>query len=196
VVIVLLGVGAIVFGCSTPQQRYRALSVFFDGVPDPDAAAKLAAQPRKNATGQTVYLHKPYEDKNCNACHPNTSDIFARAKVSADVCMKCHSSVQAEHKIIHGPVAAQECFYCHSPHHSIQPHLLKTAQPKLCTQCHAVATLSVTPPEHLDAKVDCISCHSGHGGADRRFLRIAQATPASVATQPSRAPPAAKEVRP
>jgi predicted CXXCH cytochrome family protein len=171
----------IIFGCADARQRYRVLSVFFDGVPDPDA--KLISRTHRTAAGQRVYLHKPYEDKKCDSCHQNTSDIFARAKVSPDACAKCHASVQTEHKIIHGPVASNLCLYCHSPHHSIQPHLLKTATPKLCVQCHE--TLSPNPPEHLDPKSDCLSCHSGHGGNDRRFL-LAQRPTTAPATQPER----------
>jgi predicted CXXCH cytochrome family protein len=186
-VTVALFLGLVLLGCSDARQRYRVLSLFFDGVPDPDAQA--AGPARKNAIGQTVYLHKPYEDKKCDACHLNSSDIFQRAKIRPDACMTCHSAVQSEHKVTHGPVASNLCLYCHSPHHSIQPHLLKMAAPKLCTQCHE--TLGPNPPEHKDPKADCISCHSGHGGDDRRFIRlVSQSTTAPASTQPS----GAKEV--
>jgi predicted CXXCH cytochrome family protein len=169
---------ALILGCSTPQSRYKVLSLFFDGVPDPDAQAKAALRGRKNNAGQTVYLHKPYAERppKCDACHQNTSDIFARAKVSPEVCGKCHAAVQHEHRITHGPVASQLCLYCHSPHHSIYPHLLKLPMPKLCMQCHEPGTLSTKEPQHSDPKADCISCHSGHGGDDRRFLKPMPAT--------------------
>ena len=170
------GLMLVAIGCSTPQERYKLLSLVFDGVPDPDAALKRASHIRKTASGQTVYVHKPFADQKCDSCHLNTSDIFARAKVSPDICSKCHSDIQSEHKIIHGPVAVNMCLTCHSPHHSIQPHLLKSAVPKLCTQCHEQDTLTTAVPEHLDPKSSCITCHSGHGGDDRRFLKVASAT--------------------
>ena len=176
---------AVAIGCSTPQERYRVLSVFFDGVPNPDA--KSQSLTRKTSSGQTIIVHKPYADQKCDSCHLNTSDIFARAKVAPDVCIRCHGEVQSGHKIIHGPVAVNMCLTCHSPHHSIQPHLLKTAPPKVCIQCHDQTELTKKVPEHADPKSSCITCHSGHGGNDRNFLKLA--APATLPTTQAILPP-------
>lgn len=173
-----------VLGCSTPQQRYKVLSFFFDGVPDPDAPKAVR---RSSAPGaRPVFIHKPYEEKKCDACHLNTDDIFARAKVKADMCYTCHPKVLDQYEKIHGPVAAGQCMMCHAAHASGEPHLVRVPAPRLCTQCHEPGTFSPNPVEHQDPKANCLACHSGHGGPDLRFLKVASIP----ATQPVAAAPA------
>ena len=182
--VVAIALATIVIGCSSPKQRYKVLSLFFDGVPDPDATANAQGTRRVSASGKPIYIHKPYADQKCDSCHLNTSDILARARVRPNVCMDCHAGVQGEHKVMHGPVAANLCTYCHAPHQTSEPFLLKTSSRNVCIQCHLPETLSVKVPEHVNKKSVCIDCHSGHGGDDRRFLKVA-------ATQPT-----TREVRP
>ena len=159
----------VLVGCSsTPQERYRVLSFFFDGVPDPDAAKKVAA--KQASSGRITYIHKPYQDNQCNSCHLNTSDIFARAQVPQNVCLNCHSNVATQHAVMHGPVVNNECMMCHSPHSSAVPHLLKQPAPAVCTQCHEPDVLKVMHRPPFDPTTSCVSCHSGHGGTDHRLL--------------------------
>ena len=176
-----LFVALIVIGCAaTPQERYRVLSVFFDGVPNPDAPVRVST-----ASGRTVrrsFVHKPYADELCNSCHLNTADIFARAQVPEDVCLGCHANIPTQHPVMHGPVVNNACRMCHAAHLSAVPHLLKQPPPAVCTQCHIPAEVTPLHPAPFDVKQSCIDCHSGHGGTDHKMLR-AFASPA--ATQPA-----------
>jgi predicted CXXCH cytochrome family protein len=187
-----LAFAAVLAGCAigcTTRKRYQVLSFFFDGVPDPDAPRGAASAARRNTrTNHPVFVHKPFSEEKCSACHLNSQDIFTRAKIRPDACLDCHPNVPREHASVHGPVVNNLCLWCHSPHSSPQEHLLKAPAPKLCTQCHDPATLGPTPPEHLDRKADCLSCHSGHGGQTGSFLKALAAAPpppALPATAPS-----------
>jgi predicted CXXCH cytochrome family protein len=177
-----ISIGLILFGCSTPQQRYRVLSTFFDGVPNPDAPKKQVSR-RAGDTGRVTIVHKPYQDNQCNACHINTSDIFARAQVRQDVCMDCHAPVTSQHKFMHGPVVNNACGMCHSPHSSAVPHLLRQPSPAVCTQCHEPAEVTALHKQPFDVKQSCIECHSGHGGTDHKLLLASYLNP--PATQPT-----------
>ena len=177
-------VGCFLVGCGTPQQRYRILSFFFDGVPNPDAP-KSQAGARTSRSGMVIYVHQPYAEKHCENCHQNTEDIFARAQVRPDVCLTCHAKIQYQYPKMHGPVASSMCLVCHSPHQSPEKHLLKLPSPKLCQQCHETSTLNPRTREHTDPKADCLSCHSGHGGEDRKFLKALPTTLPLPATQPA-----------
>jgi predicted CXXCH cytochrome family protein len=173
-------------GCSA-EKRYKVLSTVFDGVPDPNAP--LDAGTRRGTRERPVFIHKPFADQKCDACHLNTDDIFARAKVRKDVCLECHAKVQQAYAVMHGPVSAGACTQCHAPHQSGNEHLIKLPAPGLCMKCHEQDFLSISVPEHTKPKSNCLSCHSGHGGTDRNFLKtLVQQMPAtSPATQPARA---------
>ncbi len=172
---VLLLAILILAGCSA-RKRYVVLNTFFDGVPDPDAP-KLATgfQSQRGTANEPIFVHKPYAENNCGGCHQNTDNILARARVPADACLKCHANVLNQYPVMHGPVTALACLKCHSPHQSRLRALVKEKTPKLCAQCHTPALLGSMPPEHLDPKSDCLSCHSAHGGSDHAQLKIAAA---------------------
>jgi predicted CXXCH cytochrome family protein len=189
---------ASLIGCS-PRGRYQVLSFFFDGVPNPDAPKEKLA--RRSRSGVTVFSHKPFADNQCDDCHENTEDIFARAKVPKDVCLKCHGGVLQEHPVMHGPVISKYCALCHTPHQSTYEHLARLKQPDLCTQCHDPRELSPIPADHQDPKATCIACHNAHGGKDNYFLKLPQGTPATAPatqpdTQPATRPSMTKEGRP
>ena len=173
-----------VIGCAaTPQERYRVLSFFFDGVPNPDAPKRSSVA--SAGSGRQTYVHKPYQDNLCNSCHLNTSDIFARAQVREDVCLDCHQNVPTQYAVMHGPVVNNECRRCHSPHSSTIPHLLKQPSPDVCTQCHEPAIVSTLHRPPFDPQASCIDCHSGHGGPNHQLLLAFKPT-----TRPAIPPPA------
>jgi predicted CXXCH cytochrome family protein len=174
---------AVFVGCSA-KKNYKTLSFFFDGVPDPNAPQGFSS--RRGSNLKPVFIHKPYAEEKCDSCHLNTDDIFARAKVRENVCMECHAAVMTKFAVMHGPVGAGACLQCHSPHSSSVEHLLKVPAPGLCTRCHEPADLSTKVAQHTQPKIDCLSCHSGHGGNDRRFLKFA----GGPTTAPSSASPA------
>ena len=176
--LLLLIVGFAHLGCSETT-RYRVLSFFFDGVPSPEERAADEARADADADRKTpedkreelpiVTSHAPYRDRECSKCHADASmqaDIFDPA-----LCEKCHKQHFAVEATdwVHGPVAAGECGFCHEPHESQYPSLLKTSQSDLCLQCHSAETLTRT--YHSDAKEQaCSTCHDPHFAGNRLLL--------------------------
>jgi predicted CXXCH cytochrome family protein len=175
VVALLLLAGCCVFAGCTAQKKYQVMSFFFDGVPDPNAPKvdPKAFSSQRGTAASPVFVHKPYAEQNCGGCHQNTDNILARAKVPEDVCQKCHAAVATAYPVMHGPVAAGACSKCHSPHQSRNKHLLRDNARKVCMQCHTPDLLGPMPPEHMDPKADCLTCHSGHGGNAHSLLKVA-----------------------
>jgi predicted CXXCH cytochrome family protein len=113
--------------------------------------------------------------------------------------------VEQNYPVMHGPVVNGQCLFCHEPHEATVKHLLRGNAPGLCLQCHNRADLPDKPAEHRDQKLDCLTCHVGHGGGRHGLLRpgaavwgLASATtapaaaadtqPVSITTQPARRP--------
>jgi predicted CXXCH cytochrome family protein len=191
VAIAVLLLVAAAHGC-TAEKRYKVLSVFFDGVPDPNAPKVVEGQSQRTMlkNGQVVqivvYTHKPYGENKCAACHGETSGSFESfQKVGSTVCLTCHKNVPNEFPVMHGPVAAVECTICHHPHESTVPHLLREAPPAVCTQCHVPELLSPTPPEHLMPDKSCLDCHVGHGGPAHKLLRAQAPSTRPAAGKPA-----------
>jgi len=171
-VIFTFGVTAALVGCSI-QQKYKTLSFFFDGVPDPNAPLKLEVTannsgPSDNGVVLKKYQHKPFAEKNCRQCH--TPDNKQLVMLEADLCVKCHQDKINQYPAMHAPVTAGKCMWCHDAHQSDQPHLLKTTASELCLQCHDREFLPIDPAEHLSDKANCLSCHIGHGGIKPSLL--------------------------
>jgi predicted CXXCH cytochrome family protein len=187
ILIFLVGgaLSTLLIGCADPQKRYEVLSLFFDGVPDPNAPQKQSSSSKVSMNGRRTVVHKPFADNLCNSCHINSADIFARAQVKEDVCLNCHSNVPTQHAVMHGPVVNNACQMCHSPHSSAVPHLLKQPAPAVCTQCHEPESMQLMHKQPLDPKQSCIDCHSGHGGTDHKLLLATPAAPAAPATRPA-----------
>lgn len=182
---------ALVVGCDI-QKRMQDNRVFWskfiDGIPDPNAPAAQDSPGLASANAPAAVIlstHKPFEQQDCKSCHKgDPTDIKSLLATSdSSVCTDCHQPVFEKHRVLHGPVAAKACLWCHAPHNSPQPLLLRTAAPDLCMQCHDRQLLGETTPEHQNVKADCLSCHFGHGGEKRFFLKPAAIIP-PPATQP------------
>lgn len=176
-------------GC-TPEKRYKVLSFFFDGVPDPNAPP--VTDQERDATGNVInavaFVHKPYGEGKCDACHGNTAgktfESFSR--VDDSVCKKCHEPVYHEYPRMHGPVALGECSLCHVPHESSVQFLLKDLPTAVCSSCHLKELLPSSPIDHQSDR-NCLDCHSGHGGTAPALLKTGwnATTLPSPATQPA-----------
>lgn len=153
------------------EKNYQVLSFFFDGVPDPNAPVTASSLDAAKAAGLTYYSHKPYAENACKECHENPSNIFG-GRTDSSICMKCHAEIVQQHEVMHGPVAAVACLWCHKPHESVIENLLRHQVPQLCRQCH-IPGLQGAPqqPDHIQTKDACLDCHSGHGGDNRYFLK-------------------------
>jgi predicted CXXCH cytochrome family protein len=203
ILLVLALVCAPLGGC-TAQRQYKVLSFFFDGVPDPNA--KPVDHPSVLNTGpndqpvnkKLAVVHQPYAAGNCRACHTSAptakpgDGTLAAASAAKDLklvafdsslCVSCHKDKPGEFKVMHGPVAAAACMWCHEPHQSDNPALLKSGGPDLCCQCHDRQLLSKDQSGHQTETKACLDCHFGHGAPDSNLLRPKQS--AQIAQQES-----------
>lgn len=159
-------------GCSV-EKNYDTLSLFFDGVPDPNAAkaaqAGEATGPANLRASPTYSQHPPFAKEQCSDCHGGRKRL---TRNDSAICLKCHENVPTKEERTHGPVAAVACMWCHHPHESAQAKLLREPARKVCSQCHDASVLDTTRvPEHADPGKSCLDCHMGHGGPQPYFLR-------------------------
>ncbi len=165
---------AFLFACS-----HTTLSVFFDGVPDPEEEARKAAEAaaRQEAAQLAAVeaarpqirkfagsLHSPYERRECQACHVGRSSRLIKDPDDG-LCLECHADVPDQHTNMHAVVADAWCVACHSSHSSPRPFLLKAEPIELCSECHAQGQRS-EGIHHEDPTISCLECHSGHGNSD------------------------------
>lgn len=166
-----LVIGLVWMGCSV-EKHYKTLSIFFDGVPDPEAKAQAAAAGGVTAAmrlSATYTIHKPYAEEKCAECHKGRIVIAGR---DSTMCAKCHEAEETKYPRMHGPVAAGACLWCHSPHESGEAHLLRDQARNVCTQCHDQSLISNDEiPAHSDTARSCLECHHGHGGTAAMFLK-------------------------
>lgn len=201
---VVLGMVCLV-NCST-ETRYKTLSFFFDGVPDPnnpEGGNSTDSSNNRNFVQRST--HKPFEENNCNACHSGQMTSKTGRLVGFDQlstpddtsCMKCHKEVTTQFRYMHGPVAVGACLMCHDPHRSSLPNLLNQEAPGLCLKCHQRQDLGEPLIAHANEKLDCLTCHVGHGASEHGLLRVAMmqnlengpATGESLEPSPSPAAP-------
>jgi predicted CXXCH cytochrome family protein len=79
------------------------------------------------------------------------------------------------HPAMHGAVVGKACLWCHEPHESSFPALLKTTDASLCFECHERGSLSTRVDAHRAESGSCLDCHNGHGGDRPPFLRASVA---------------------
>jgi predicted CXXCH cytochrome family protein len=159
--------------------RYQALSIVFDGVPNPDLPMVI-----DNMTAEAISQKKVFsvsyehpsglgEDR-CTLCH---GGIVNMVIPPADICLICHPEVNKASVFIHGP-AALDCLACHDVHKSAQKTLVKKGDPALCLGCHYVQNRErmYEPEDHRtlqEGQLVCLPCHDPHGGKDRFFIKAA-----------------------
>jgi DmsE family decaheme c-type cytochrome len=139
-----------------------------------------------DATMAKGRLHWPVADRTgCVGCHSPHASKYAKL-VKADgqeLCRGCHADTLKRIGAVavqHEPVKSGTCMACHSPHGSDGMHLVD--QPSiiaLCTNCHDYKAHSAHPigdqtvdPRNKNLRVDCLSCHTGHG-TDYKWMLLA-----------------------
>lgn len=132
-------------------------------------------------------LHWPLADrKGCLNCHnPHASKQAKLLKTNtADLCGRCHADTVrriAATSVKHAPVQEGMCVSCHSPHSAKSTYLLdQPSVNELCATCHDYGQHSAHPigehavdPRNKNLRVDCRSCHAGHGTEFKRMLLAA-----------------------
>lgn len=122
-------------------------------------------------------LHWPVADRkgcvNCHNPHASRNAKLLKAPEPA-LCGSCHADTLQRIAITavkHQPVADGTCSACHSPHGADVGYLLDAESVvALCSKCHDYKTHSAHPigdkavdPRNKNLRVDCLSCHKGHG---------------------------------
>jgi predicted CXXCH cytochrome family protein len=170
--------------CAEPL-RYRVLSTFFDGVPLPAQRTqeRLGYEPPPDRYGfglaptlvdgagdrAELFAHAPYRENRCGACHnPTTGNLFRTPQQG--LCRECHAEVTREPTYLHGPVAVDDCLFCHHPHGSAYDGLLLASPDATCARCHDREELTEGPHHATVGEQTCTACHDPHGGEDRFFL--------------------------
>lgn len=149
-------------GCE-PMTRYRTLSLFFDGVPNPEEEEALQARNaqaggRVKQAAATYRMHGPYAARLCSACHQAGTNALVLP--IEQLCFKCHL-LQFDKKYVHGPVAAGGCKTCHDPHGSSYPFLLVSEARIFCFKCHSEKDIARNEV-HKGVTEQCTVCHDAH----------------------------------
>lgn len=153
-------------GCAVTVENYRALSFFFDGVPDPGLAVARAAD---GTVAPAVIVHAPFAEEKCESCHRTQ---YRPGRNDPTACLSCHEKAREHEGWTHGAVAGGACLWCHAPHESARRWLLRGPDRKVCAQCRAASMTAASPvAAHADESVGCLACHFGHGGPNPMMLR-------------------------
>lgn len=157
-------------GCDKAE-RHKVLTFFFDGVPplaieylDPNSPEYMAQVKEFEAVSRSS---RHQTGKDCKHCH---DDGVLKIPIPK-LCYTCHDDYTEQNIHVHAPVIVGDCLFCHKPHESSKPFLLKDDVPGLCYSCHdrrAVALID----GHSNAEYNsCLGCHTGHGSNVRGLLK-------------------------
>jgi predicted CXXCH cytochrome family protein len=115
-----------------------------------------------------AHTHRPYEDKDCAACHDGTS---VPAAGRTELCTRCHGEHAGDGSkpFAHAALSTEKgCLGCHSPHAGkTESLLIRDDVPKTCRSCHGRAMFE---RKFRHAEQDCQTCHEPHGGDNPGFL--------------------------
>lgn len=130
--------------------------------------------PAQVAAFEARYLHPPFQQGACLACHQqhnmNPAEVSLRSPGGG--CTTCHGQARPL-PVQHQPYARQSCTSCHDPHSSDTSGLLKAGGRELCLSCHA-QKLGVAPEgKAVAGKESCLSCHAPHQSENPRLLKTA-----------------------
>jgi predicted CXXCH cytochrome family protein len=173
--------GLLAAGCST-ESKQRLLRVFFTGTEETNAppASELvgvvtnaAARPAAAPEEPVVYMHQPYLERKCDACHLTGQSEELRATGSA-LCLECHQKLIANAAFIHTPIGEGKCDPCHDAHQSTERYLLTRKGQEVCLSCHKlVEMLSLKGHDSMGA-AECLSCHDAHRSDQKYLLKTVQ----------------------
>jgi predicted CXXCH cytochrome family protein len=172
--------------CDRCHERFDSATPFATRLPGYELCRECHGDMVK-ATLAKPRLHWPVADRkgcvNCHSPHASRQGKLLKAETPA-LCGSCHADTLqriAAVPVKHEPVAAGTCLACHSPHSSDGVYLFNDPSVnKLCTACHDYAAHSAHPigekaidPRNKNLRVDCLSCHKGHGTEYQRMLLAA-----------------------
>jgi len=184
-------------GCSR-QTKYKILTFFFTGVPPlgeekkPVKKIDTSEVKKKKVEKVVLYSHTPWASGKCDQCHKNAVSFRMPGQKKAptvfhkgggmpgkliwpkkELCTQCHddkskSKAYAKGLYLHPTSAEGDCYACHDPHQSKNPHMLLEKPKNICVSCHLDE--EVLDPADVCKPDDCLSCHNPHMGKDRLLL--------------------------
>jgi len=151
-------------GCA-PEQRYRLLSFFFDGVPPPGAKAKAKALRAMSPEARAAQIREERERQRREAA----ARIFRHGPYASKHCPACHQSQKASAMFIpgrHGPSRGP----------TFGPKL-RYAKKDLCRHCHMRFRPEVLARRQRYthgpvAAGACLRCHNPHQTPHRYMVRV------------------------
>jgi predicted CXXCH cytochrome family protein len=177
--LVILITGFSLNSCVT-KTNYKALSYFFDGVPNPDSTSIKQTDSLLLTDANTTQIasksikkgsiHSPYEERECASCHDQDNQYKLVSKMP-DLCYTCHDDFSDGKKFVHGPVASGYCTECHDAHSSKYETILKDNSQNLCYKCHVKSDVM---KNDIHSDIDstlCWTCHEPHSSMDRLLLK-------------------------
>lgn len=169
---VLLFVALIAAGCA-PEQRYKVLSFFIDGLTPPEKEdgkwhSAGSEAPGSNKEPLKYREHGPYAAGLCGACHVQTGSNELIMPVEK-LCQNCHV-LNLNKKKVHGPVVAGGCKICHDPHGSPYRFFLVSESKDFCFFCHARKDIEKREV-HRGTDEGCTYCHDAHAADNEYLLR-------------------------
>lgn len=171
------------------DDRYKALTFFFEGVPSPDGKGEIQVQTVewtnvdsivRDSEGkvQTVgsgqrrgSRHKVAAE--CDKCHAGSMLQRERRLIQKvpELCFSCHEEQQYTEGYVHGPFIAGACVFCHEPHQSGFVHLQREGQPALCYMCHRREDMGTIPDHEDKLETICTECHDPHTSTMKKLLK-------------------------
>ncbi|MEK6674893.1 MAG: cytochrome c3 family protein [Planctomycetota bacterium] len=167
------------------SNKYRVMSFLLDGVPAPgtvsargytvaargaDSGLAPTANLPTSAEPKNFFTHAPYRENRCAGCHDAQSGQLVEP-VNKGLCIQCHRSTPGAVRLVHGPVALNECLLCHHYHAAPYPKLLLMDAVTTCFQCHDKGDLSEGEHHAGVERQSCVECHDPHGSDERFFLK-------------------------
>jgi len=129
--------------------------------------------------GKERYVHGPVAAGDCVACHTpvDTTSMyngqehtFQLAQQGVQLCYMCHERQDTE-AVVHYPIQAGLCFFCHDNHQSPNPFRLKMVpEIKLCSQCHPNDKTTERAIHGPVAAGQCGVCHDAHSSPNEYRL--------------------------
>ncbi|HBL18622.1 MAG: hypothetical protein A2X36_08300 [Elusimicrobia bacterium GWA2_69_24] len=110
----------------------------------------------------------------CDSCHSGAhvrrpKDKWLSAEGAA-LCGQCHDAPDPKKSVRHPPAAGGQCVFCHDPHRSANPKLLKDRMPDQCFRCHSPKPFFDKAMHSPVASGLCASCHDPHASKNKKLL--------------------------
>ena len=119
-------------------------------------------------------VHAPFAEGGCDSCHEESSAAKLAEGGGKALCAACHTDVEksaAKAKVRHAAIDG-DCTFCHSPHASARPKLVRGKDGEACGACHSEQVAGAGEVAHgVIASLGCEACHEPHGGANGKLLR-------------------------